>query len=100
MGHRPTDWHVLDLEKDPTPGDPDRVRHLAKTLHDFAEDVAGALRSVKVMAGEDAVLAWAGKSAEAFQDEFSGVPKQLTKPKTSVVEVVIRDGNIHTAYPV
>ncbi|WP_392961834.1 DUF6531 domain-containing protein [Streptomyces sp. LN245] len=83
VGHRPTDWHVLDLEKDPTPGDPDRVRHLAKTLHDFAEDVAGALRSVKGMAGEDAVLAWAGKSAEAFQGEFSGVPKQLTKLKKS-----------------
>jgi hypothetical protein len=30
VGHRPTDRRVLDLEKDPTPGDPDRVRHLAK----------------------------------------------------------------------
>src|SRR3954470_20789183 len=82
-GHRPTDWHVLDLEKDPTPGDPERVRRLAKTLHDFADDVSDALRSVKGMAGEDAVLKWAGKSAEAFQDEFSGVPKQLQKLKKS-----------------
>ncbi|MGQ4387802.1 WXG100 family type VII secretion target, partial [Streptomyces sp. SAS_270] len=65
-GNRPGDWHVLDLDKDPTPGDPDRVRHLAKTLHDFADDVSDALRSVKSMAGEDAVLKWAGKSAEAF----------------------------------
>ncbi|MEW2037085.1 DUF6531 domain-containing protein, partial [Streptomyces sp. NPDC005534] len=83
VGHRPVDWHVLELEKDPTPGDPDRVRHLAKNLHDFADDVSDALRSVKAMAGEDAVLAWAGKSAKAFQDEFSGVPKQLTKLKKS-----------------
>jgi len=38
-GYRPTDWHVPDLEKDPTPGDPDRVKSLAKSLHDFADDV-------------------------------------------------------------
>ncbi|MGW7609649.1 DUF6531 domain-containing protein [Streptomyces sp. NPDC054766] len=82
-GNRPTDWHVLDLDKDPTPGDPDRVRHLAKNLHDFADDVSDALRLIKGMADEDAVLQWAGKSAKAFQDEFSGVPKQLRKLKKS-----------------
>ncbi|MFI6495042.1 DUF6531 domain-containing protein [Streptomyces sp. NPDC050564] len=83
MAYRPTDWHVLDLEKDPTPGDPDRVRHLAKNLHDFADDVSDALRAIKGMADEDAVLQWAGKSAKAFEDEFSGVPKQLKKLKKS-----------------
>ncbi|WP_369248417.1 DUF6531 domain-containing protein [Streptomyces sp. R41] len=82
-GNRPGDWHVLDLDKDPTPGDPDRVRHLAKNLHDFADDVGDALRLIKGMADEDAVLKWAGKSAKAFQDEFSGVPKQLKKLKKS-----------------
>ncbi|MER5470447.1 DUF6531 domain-containing protein [Streptomyces sp. NPDC002685] len=82
-GNRPTDWHVLDLDKDPTPGDPDRVRHLSKNLHDFADDVSDALRLIKGMADEDAVLRWAGKSAKAFQDEFSGVPKQLKKLKKS-----------------
>ncbi|MFF2845469.1 DUF6531 domain-containing protein [Streptomyces sp. NPDC058001] len=82
-GNRPTDWHVLDLDKDPTPGDPDRVRTLAKGLHDFADDVAEALRLIKGMAEEDTVLVWAGKSAKAFQDEFSGVPKNLRKLKKS-----------------
>ncbi|MFI6490617.1 DUF6531 domain-containing protein [Streptomyces sp. NPDC050564] len=82
-GNRPGDWHVLDLDKDPTPGDPDRVRHLSKNLHDFADDVSDALRLIKGMADEDAVLKWAGKSAKAFQDEFSGVPKQLKKLKKS-----------------
>ncbi|MEU8979096.1 DUF6531 domain-containing protein [Streptomyces sp. NPDC048309] len=82
-GNRPKDWHVLDLDKDPTPGDPDRVRHLAKNLHAFADDVSDALRLIKGMADEDAVLKWAGKSAKAFQDEFSGVPKQLKKLKKS-----------------
>ncbi|MFF2851618.1 DUF6531 domain-containing protein [Streptomyces sp. NPDC058001] len=81
--YRPTDWHVLDLDKDPTPGDPDRVRTLAKGLHDFADDVSEALRLIKGMAEEDTVLVWAGKSAKAFQDEFSGVPKNLRKLKKS-----------------
>ncbi|WP_151476605.1 RHS repeat-associated core domain-containing protein [Streptomyces albicerus] len=82
-GYRPTDWHVLDLDKDPTPGDPDRVRSLAKSLHDFADDVSDALRLVKGMAEEEAVLTWVGKTAKVFQDEFSGVPKNLKKLKKS-----------------
>ncbi|MFE0138106.1 hypothetical protein ACFWY6_42155, partial [Streptomyces sp. NPDC059037] len=64
-GHRPRDWHVLDLDKDPTPGDPDRVRSLAKNLHDFSDDVGRVLRDIKGMAGEDAILKWAGKTADA-----------------------------------
>ncbi|MDQ0951936.1 hypothetical protein QFZ24_005859 [Streptomyces phaeochromogenes] len=82
-GYRPTDWHVLDLEKDPTPGDPVRVKSLAKSLHDFADDVQDALRLVKGMAEEDAVLTMVGKTADVFRDEFSGVPKNLKKLKKS-----------------
>ncbi|WP_407561509.1 polymorphic toxin type 28 domain-containing protein [Streptomyces sp. 184] len=83
MGSRPTDWHVLDLDEDPTPGDPERVRQLARELHDFADDVADALRQIKGMAGEDALLRWAGKTAKAFQDEFEEVPKNLRKLQRS-----------------
>ncbi|MGQ4468732.1 DUF6531 domain-containing protein [Streptomyces violaceoruber] len=83
VGHRPSDWHVLDLQKDPTPGDPQRVRTLAKTLHDFADDVSEALRLVKGMAGESTLAEWAGKSATVFKDEFSGVPKNLKKLEKS-----------------
>ncbi|MFJ8656586.1 DUF6531 domain-containing protein [Streptomyces rochei] len=83
VGHRPSDWHVLDLDKDPTPGDPQRVRTLAKTLHDFADDVSEALRLVKGMAGEGALEEWAGKSATVFKEEFSGVPKNLKKLEKS-----------------
>ncbi|MEU9640577.1 DUF6531 domain-containing protein [Streptomyces sp. NPDC048188] len=83
VGHRPSDWHVLDLDKDPTPGDPQRVRTLAKTLHDFADDVSEALRLVKGMAGESTLAEWAGKSAAVFKEEFSGVPKNLKKLEKS-----------------
>ncbi|WP_432162531.1 DUF6531 domain-containing protein [Streptomyces tendae] len=83
VGHRPSDWHVLDLDKDPTPGDPQRVRTLAKTLHDFADDVSEALRLVKGMAGESTLAEWAGKSAAVFKEEFDGVPKNLRKLEKS-----------------
>ncbi|MFF0204120.1 RHS repeat-associated core domain-containing protein [Streptomyces sp. NPDC005017] len=82
-GHRPTDWHVLDLEKDPVPGDPQRVRQLAGTLHDFADDVSGALRLVKGMAGESTLAEWAGRSAEVFKEDFADVPKNLRKLEKS-----------------
>ncbi|MGY0069159.1 DUF6531 domain-containing protein [Streptomyces sp. QTS137] len=83
VGHRPGDWHVLDLEGDPTPGDPERVRRLAGFLHDFADDVSEALRLVKGMAGEGTLEQWAGKSAVVFKEEFSGVPKNLKKLEKS-----------------
>ncbi|MGI5468593.1 RHS repeat-associated core domain-containing protein [Streptomyces sp. CA-132043] len=83
MGHRPTDWDVLDLEGDPTPGDPQRVRKLARELHDFAEDVGTALRQITNMASEDAVLKWSGRSAKKFKEEFDGVPGNLRKLRTS-----------------
>ncbi|MFC8200387.1 putative T7SS-secreted protein [Streptomyces sp. NPDC057298] len=83
MSYRPADWHILDLDKDPTPGDPQRVRKLAGSLHDFADDVGTVLRNVKAMANEDAVLAWAGKTAEVFTAEFEDVPGKLKKLKKS-----------------
>ncbi|MFF4347741.1 putative T7SS-secreted protein [Streptomyces sp. NPDC001530] len=83
MSHRPADWHILDLDHDPTPGDPQRVRKLAGSLHDFADDVSQILRDVKGMANEDAVLKWAGKTADAFTAEFEDVPGQLKKLKKS-----------------
>ncbi|MGP3952381.1 DUF6531 domain-containing protein [Streptomyces sp. 7N604] len=83
MGYRPTDWHVLDLESDPVPGDPERVKGLARRLHAFADDVGDALRQIKGMAEDDALLKWAGKSADAFTSEFEDVPKNLRKLKKS-----------------
>ncbi|MFD5633758.1 putative T7SS-secreted protein [Streptomyces sp. NPDC127077] len=83
MSNRPADWHILDLDHDPTPGDPQRVRRLAGSLHDFADDVADILRDVKGLANDDAVLKWAGKTADSFASEFEDVPGQLKKLKKS-----------------
>ncbi|MFD3823741.1 putative T7SS-secreted protein [Streptomyces sp. NPDC058625] len=83
MSHRPTDWHVLDLEKDPTPGDPQRVRELAGALHDFADDVGEALRDLKGIAKEDEILSWAGRTADVFAEEFADAPRRLRKLRKS-----------------
>ncbi|MCM1970716.1 DUF6531 domain-containing protein [Streptomyces sp. G1] len=74
---------MLDLDKDPVPGDPQQVRQLAKKLHDFADDVSDALRIVKGMAGESTLAEWAGKSADVFKEDFADVPKNLKKLKKS-----------------
>lgn len=83
MSHRPADWYVLDLDNDPTPGDPDRIRKLAGTLHDFADDVSDVLRDLKGIAKEEEILSWAGKTAEVFAEEFEDAPKKLRKLKKS-----------------
>ncbi|WP_338118953.1 WXG100 family type VII secretion target [Streptomyces tendae] len=83
MSHRPADWYVLDLDKDPTPGDPGRIRKLAGTLHDFADDVSDVLRDLKGIAKEEEILSWAGKTAKVFAEEFEDAPKKLRKLKKS-----------------
>ncbi|TDC65923.1 WXG100 family type VII secretion target, partial [Streptomyces hainanensis] len=80
---RPSDWSPVDMDSDPTPGDPDEVRSLADELQTFADDVGEALGQVRGMSEDRAVLDWAGLSAEAFRSEFDGVPPNLQKLQTS-----------------
>ncbi|WP_147472838.1 DUF6531 domain-containing protein [Streptomyces triticirhizae] len=80
---RPSDWSPVDMDRDPTPGDPDEVRELADDLREFADDVGEALGKIRGLASERAVLDWAGLSADAFRREFEGVPDNLTKLEDS-----------------
>ncbi|MFD5315736.1 DUF6531 domain-containing protein [Streptomyces sp. NPDC127098] len=80
---RPSDWSPVDMDSDPTPGDPDEVRQLADELQTFADDVGEALGRIRGMAEDRAVMDWAGLSAEAFRSEFDGVPGNLEKLQTS-----------------
>ncbi|TDC21342.1 hypothetical protein E1265_18275 [Streptomyces sp. 8K308] len=80
---RASDWSPVDLDRDPTPGNPDEVRELADSLQTFADDVGEALGRIRGMAEDRAVLDWAGLSAEAFRSEFDGVPGNLEKLQTS-----------------
>ncbi|WP_062214456.1 polymorphic toxin type 28 domain-containing protein [Streptomyces sp. NBRC 109706] len=80
---RAFDWSPVDMDRDPTPGDPDEVRELADDLQEFADDVGEALGKIRGLASERAVLDWAGLSADAFRTEFDGVPDNLTKLEES-----------------
>ncbi|MCZ4121138.1 RHS repeat-associated core domain-containing protein [Streptomyces sp. H39-S7] len=83
MANRPTDWHVLDLDRDPVPGDPYEVKELARKLGDFADDVSSALRSVKGLSGNNAVQDWAGLAGDAYREQFGDLPGELTKLEKS-----------------
>ena len=76
---RPTDWWVLDLDGDPTPGDPARLRLLATRFHDFAETAYRAKRAVESLQGDGAVLTWVGLSGDAFREQFGEFPGQVHK---------------------
>jgi hypothetical protein len=65
---RPPDWSDLDLDEDPVPDDPYDVKDLAKTLGDLADDVGTALRSVRGLGGDTALLDWVGMSGDAFRE--------------------------------
>ncbi|MFF7198805.1 putative T7SS-secreted protein, partial [Streptomyces sp. NPDC008079] len=80
---RPTDWDVLDLDRDPVPGDPFEVRELARKLGDFADDVASALRSVRGLSGDTVVQEWAGLSGDAYRQQFGDLPGELDKLERS-----------------
>ncbi|MCZ4123101.1 DUF6531 domain-containing protein [Streptomyces sp. H39-S7] len=83
MGNRPTDWHILDLDRDPVPGDPYEVKELARKLGDFADDVSSALRSVRGLNGDNAVQDWAGLAGDEYRKQFGDLPNELGKLEKS-----------------
>jgi RHS repeat-associated protein len=80
---RPTDWHVLDLDRDPVPGEPYEVKELARKLAAFADDVAGALRSVRGLNGDTVIQQWAGLSGDEYRRQFGDLPGELDKLERS-----------------
>ncbi|GLY04413.1 DUF6531 domain-containing protein [Actinoplanes sp. NBRC 101535] len=76
---RPADWYVLDMDGDPTPGDPERLRQLASRFHDFAENAHRAKMAVDSLQGDGALLTWVGQSGDAFRSQFGDFPGQVDK---------------------
>ncbi len=50
---RPSDWHMVGLDADPTPGDPFRVRELARKLCELAADAQFAAGEVRRLSSGD-----------------------------------------------
>jgi hypothetical protein len=80
---RPTDWHVLDLDGDPTPGDVQRIRELARRTREIADNAEGAARNVRGLAGDQATMNWIGAAGDVFKAAIGKFPGQLDKVATS-----------------
>ncbi|GAA2055776.1 hypothetical protein GCM10009757_33010 [Streptomyces cheonanensis] len=76
---RASDWSPVDMESDPTPGDPDRVEELADKLLGFADDVADAQDKLRNLMGDGLLDTFVGETADAFGEQMEGVPPNLVK---------------------
>jgi hypothetical protein len=76
---RPTDWWVLDLEGDPTPGSPAAVRRMARTWSVVADDAAWGERRLRQLMGDEALGRWIGEAGDAFRSKTEDLPGQLGK---------------------
>ena len=76
---RPTDWHILDLDHDPTPGDPWRVGRLGGLMRSLGDDAEHAARDVRGLVGDHAAMNWIGAAGDAFKEHVGEFPSQLDK---------------------
>lgn len=76
---RPTDWWVLDLSSDPTPGDPERIRLLSTRLTSIGDGAGTLGRQVRGLAADTAILTWIGAAGDAFRPAIGAFPGQLDK---------------------
>ncbi|MCL2550675.1 MAG: DUF6531 domain-containing protein [Actinomycetia bacterium] len=74
---------MLDLDRDPVPGEPYEVKELARKLGTFADDVASALRSVRGLNGDTVIQEWAGLSGDEYRTQFGDLPGELDKLERS-----------------
>lgn len=80
---RPTDWHLLDLEKDPTPGEPWAIRDLGRDFRAFAGDVGSARARMLGIAEDPVVREWTGLAAQRFRAHIAKLPDQMEKLRES-----------------
>ncbi len=72
MAQRPTDWNVLGLPGDPTPGDPDRIDEVQRSVADLgrvAREIDDELAAVLDKTGNGAFV---GQTGDALRDKISG----------------------------
>uniref|UniRef100_UPI002AD34E26 hypothetical protein n=1 Tax=Frankia sp. Cr2 TaxID=3073932 RepID=UPI002AD34E26 len=71
------DWGVLDLDGDPTPGDPDAVRAMAVRLRTQAELAEHNTVRLRAIAGSGGELAMVGDYASLFTEALVELPDGL-----------------------
>ncbi|MFJ9893306.1 beta strand repeat-containing protein [Streptomyces sp. NPDC091280] len=76
-----TGWEVLGFANDPTPGDPDAIRTLARTYQDLGD---GAGEAVDLLAGDGAIRQGKGKAMDGLREKINkDLPGMLAKTRDS-----------------
>lgn len=71
------EWHPLDRDRNPIPGDPDKVReyaHYFQQTHDQISQHNSTFRGWKAADAE-----WEGEAAKAYDDKMKDLPDKLEK---------------------
>uniref|UniRef100_UPI002AD51893 DUF6531 domain-containing protein n=1 Tax=Frankia sp. Cas3 TaxID=3073926 RepID=UPI002AD51893 len=74
-----SDWGVLELEGDPTPGDPESVRAMAVRLRGQADLAESGTARLRTIAGSGGELAMAGNYASLFTEALVELPDGLAR---------------------
>ena len=78
-----SDWQVLGLAGDPTPGDPAGTRDLASRLQQQAELAGANAGRLRTLAAGDGDLAMQGDYAPKYSAVLAELPGQLTTQQTA-----------------
>lgn len=76
----PSEWEVLDLSDDPTPGDPEILRKLAAEYDSIADDAEAAFSVINRVENEDL---GEGKSMDKLRETLEELPKQVGQLRDS-----------------
>jgi uncharacterized protein YukE len=74
---RPTNWWILGLSADPTPGDPFAATLLSSQMSGVADGAYESRRGVQSLMGDPAITGWTGASGDAFRAACEPFPEQL-----------------------
>src|SRR5688572_22405988 len=74
-----SDWSLLGLDGDPAPGDPDRIRTLARRLLDDADLAERNTNLLRNVSANDGALRMEGDYAPQFREALGELPGELGK---------------------
>jgi len=80
---RPSDWFLVGLPVDPTPGDAFGIRALAGKYGEIAKIAGEASTGVRHARSSGAASAWVGDAGDVFRDKSERMPGELAKANDS-----------------